>query len=178
VSTESGGVHGTRVAQLGSAVPQEPQPKASAWLRQTFHVHRGWERPVLSFSYRITANDTIDGSDLLVSLTRTDGTLLADVLRDGFRSCETPASPPPAGTDLGWRYAIYDLTPLRGENVRLVLKNRNLHDEASLGIWTQIDDVRVRDLRLWEAGPYHVYLPSVDARNAICDPVVTRVASP
>ena len=52
---------------------------------------------------------------------------------------------------MGWRTASYDLTPWKGQHVRLVCENRNLHGQPGyepLGIWTQLDDVRLVD-----AGP-------------------------
>ena len=55
----------------------------------------------------------------------------------------------PRRRDTTWaRTASYDLSAFKGQNVRLVFANRNLHGEMSLGIWTVVDDVRVVD-----AGP-------------------------
>ena len=76
------------------------------------------------------------------------GGRLAEILRDGFRSCHDPPQAPPAGYDLGWRSGSYDLSAFKGQHVRLIFENRNLHHDLSLGIWTLVDDVRVVD-----AGP-------------------------
>ena len=89
-------------------------------------------------------NDTVDHSDLLVWLSRTDGVWLADVLHDGYPG---PPAPSP-GHDLGWRTAEVDLSAYRGQNVRLIFENRNLDHDRSLGMWTLVDDVRLAD-----AGP-------------------------
>ena len=82
---------------------------------------------------------------------------LATVVRDGYL-CGNFA-PAPA-TDLGWRTRRYDLSAYKGQSIRLVFANRNLHP-ISRGIWTYVDDVRVVDagpLPLW---PYSVHVPSV-----------------
>jgi hypothetical protein len=134
-------LHGGRAVQLGEPVPAAPLPYGKAWLRQTIYVRPEWAQPVLSFHYRMFVNDSIDHSDLLVWLADADGVRLADVVRDGYPG---PDAPPP-GQDLGWRTTSYDLTALKGETVRLIFENRNLDGNASLGIWTLVDDVRVVD---------------------------------
>jgi hypothetical protein len=136
--------HASRAVRLGQPVPAEPQPYGKAWLRQTVYVRPEWNRPVLTFHYRMHANDISDSSDFYVWLSRADGAWLADVVRDGYPG---PHAPPP-GHDMGWRMARYDLSAFKGQNVRLVFENRNRQHDASLGIWTLVDDVRVVD-----AGP-------------------------
>ena len=108
------------------------------------YIRPEWERPVLTFRYRMYVNDIVHYSDFHVWLSQTNGAWLADVLRDGYPA---PYAPPP-GHDMGWRTASYYLSAFKGQNVRLVFENRNLHDGISLGIWTYVDDVRVVD-----AGP-------------------------
>ena len=54
---------------------------------------------------------------------------------------------------MGWRTASYDLSSFKGQTVRVVFENRNLHSGYSLGIWTYVDDVRLLDY------PDSVYLP-------------------
>jgi hypothetical protein len=144
-----------------------------AWLRQTMYIRPEWDRPILAFRYRMFVNDIIHYSDFHVWLTRTNGAWLADILRDGFRSCDDPPTAPPAGHDLGWRTASYDLSPFKGQNVRLVFENRNLHDN-SWGIWTVVDDVRVVDAgpRPAPPGPHQTHLPLIS--DLSCDPVVTE----
>jgi hypothetical protein len=122
-------------------------------MRQTVYVRPEWKRPVLTFYYRMYANDILDYSDLYVWLSAPNGAWLADVLRDGFRSPEDPPRAPSPGHDMGWQMATYDLSAFKGQHVRLVFENRNLHEGQSLGIWTYVDDVRVLD---W---PHSVYLP-------------------
>jgi hypothetical protein len=118
------------------------------------------------------ANDVVDRSDFGVRLTRSNGAFLAEVLRDGFRSCSHPALAPPPGYDLGWRTGYYDLSALKGQNVRLVFETRNLRSGQSLGIWTVVDDVRLVDAGPEPElpGPQRGYLPAT--MNAPCDPVV------
>ena len=101
---------------------------------------------MLNFRYRMFGNGIMDYSDFYVWLSRSDGAWLADVLRDGYEDPKDYAPPP--GHDMDWRTASFGLTPWKGQHVRLIFENRNLHDGISLGIWTQLDDVRVVD-----AGP-------------------------
>jgi hypothetical protein len=162
--------HGAKTAQLGEPTPQQEHEQGMAWLRQTMYIRPEWERPVLTFHYRMFVNDTIDFSDFHVWLTRSNGAWLAEIKRDGFRSCNTPPTAPPPGTDLGWRMGMYDLSAFKGQTVRLVFENRNLHGGYSWGIWTYVDDVRVVDAGPLP-GPYRTYLPVVTS-NPPCDPVV------
>jgi hypothetical protein len=135
---------GSRAVRLGDPVPAKPQPYGKAWLRQTIYVRPEWERPMLTFHYRMYVNDILDYSDFYVWLSRTNGIWLADVVRDGYPG---PYAPPP-GHDVGWRMASYDLSDYKGQHVRLIFENRDLHGNQSWGIWTLVDDVRVVD-----AGP-------------------------
>jgi hypothetical protein len=91
----------------------------------------------------MTVNDLQAQADFYVWLAWDDGTWLADVLRDGYTDPEGRAPPP--GHDMGWRSAQFDLSPYKGQSVKLVWENRNLDDSRSLGIWTLVDDVRVVD---------------------------------
>jgi len=174
VTLASTTTHGSQAAQLGVSVPQTEQPKGMAWLRQTIYVRPEWERPVLTFRYRMFVNDIVHYSDFHVWLTRTDGAWLAEITRDGFRSCQGNVAPP-VGYDLGWRAASFDLSPFKGRNVRLVFENRNLHD-TSWGIWTVVDEVRVVDAGPLPdvplPGPYRYYFP-LAMSSPSCDPVVT-----
>ena len=127
---------------------------------------------MLSFAYRIYTSDRVDQSDVHVWLSRTDGTPLATVLRDGFRSCDDPPLPPPPGYSPGWRTATHDLSAYRGQNVRIVFETRNLRPGSASDIWALVDDVRVLDAGpLPELpGPYREYVPGLwNARH--CDPV-------
>jgi hypothetical protein len=108
------------------------------------YVRPEWERPTLTFTYRMYANDILDYSDFYAWISRTNGAWLADVVRDGYPG---PYAPRP-GQDMGWRTATFDLSAYKGQHVRLIFENRNLHGSLSLGIWTLVDDVRVVD-----AGP-------------------------
>jgi hypothetical protein len=127
---------------------------------------------MLSFRYRMFANDIIHFSDFNAWISRSNGAWLADVVRDGFRSCYDPPRAPPAGHDLGWRTASYDLSAFKGETVRIVFENRNLHSGYSLGIWTYVDDVRVVDVGPQPSSPgsHRSYLSLVKTDPG-CDPV-------
>jgi len=157
---------GTYAAQLGEPMQQTDQEGGMAWLRQTMYIRPEWERPVLTFRYRTFVNDTVDYSDLRVWLARSNSGWLAEVLHDGFRSCDDPSAPPPPGYDLGWRTASYDLSAFKGQTVRAVFENRSY----SLGIWTYIDNVRVVDagppLTLPE--PFHNYYLPLMAIKGTC----------
>ena len=166
--------HGAKAARLGEPTPQTEHEQGMAWLRQTMYIRPEWERPVLTFRYRMFVNDIIHYSDFHVWLTRSNGALLAEIKRDGFRSCYDPPLAPPPGYDLGWRTASYDLSDFKGQTVRLVFENRNLHGGLSLGIWTYVDDVRVVDAGPLSTppGPPRAYLPVMMNRYRTCDPVV------
>jgi hypothetical protein len=167
--------HGTRSAQLGHAGPVTPTQSTLARIHQTIHVRPEWERPMLTFHYRVYTGEQIAHADFRVWLSRTDGSRLATVLRDGFRSCHYPSQDPPSSYDLGWRSASYDLSALKGQNVRLVFETHALHDKRPLELWALVDDVRVLD-----AGPRPVddrprpepvrrYIPAM--MTGSCDPV-------
>jgi hypothetical protein len=171
---------GIQAVRLGEPVSQTNQPEGMAWLRQTMYITPTMERPVLSFRYRMFVNDLMGYSDFHVWLTRTNGAWLAEITRDGFRTCEYDPNgnpyAPPAGYDLGWRTASYDLSTFKGQTVRLVFENRNLYD-TSLGIWTVVDDVRVVDAGALPdlPGPYRYHFPIAMKGHFICDPVMTRL---
>ena len=102
-------------------------------------------RPVLTFHYRMYVNDILDYSDFYVWLSRPTASGWPTSCAMGIPARRLLRRP---GHDMGWRTASYDLTAFKGQHVRLVFENRNLHDDMSLGIWTLVDDVRVVD-----AGP-------------------------
>ncbi|GJM41580.1 MAG: hypothetical protein DHS20C20_18620 [Ardenticatenaceae bacterium] len=166
---------GNSALLLGEETGQVPQDEGIGWVHQTIYVDPAWERPVLSFDYKMFVNDTIDFSDFFVAIQDGSGrNHLATVLRDGFQSCFGNVLPPPK-TELEWRSFSYDLSQYKGQNIRLFFSNRNLHDGASLGIWTYVDDVRVLDAgALPSGGPLSVYLPIVlnnYETSQDCDPV-------
>jgi hypothetical protein len=170
---------GTYAAKLGEPTPQTKKEQGMAWLHQTMYIRPEWKRPVLTFHYRMFVNDIMDYSDFHVWLTRSNGAWLAEIKRDGFRSCHDPPAAPPEGYDLGWRTASYDLSAFKSQTVRLVFENRNLHGGYSLGIWTHLDDVRVLDAGPLPtlSGPYRTYLPVTMNSYATCDLVVSGLAA-
>jgi hypothetical protein len=162
---------GTYAVRLGEPVSQTAHSEGRAWLRQTMYVRPEWERPVLSFAYRMVVNDIVDYSDFFVWLSKPNGAWLGTVLREGYCAPEAPRSAPPEGHDMGWRTARYDLSPFKGQHVRLTFENRNLHHLASWGLWTVVDDVRVVDAGPTPEppGPYRAYLPSVRMCTVVLD---------
>jgi sugar lactone lactonase YvrE len=169
VSTVNQASDSATAVQLGRPVSQEPQDRSTAWLYQTVYVDPNWRRPLLSFDYRMFVNDTIDYSDFYVWMSSSQGGWKATLLRDGFRSCNSPATAPPAGFDLGWRSTGYDLSPFKGQTIRIRFENRNLHQDLSLGAWTYVDNVRVLDMAGTLVEPSLVYLPCVN--GGACDKV-------
>ncbi len=163
---------GSLGARLGQPVPAAPRPREEGWLYQTVHIPDGWARPVLAFDYRIYANDTMDYSDLEVTLTQSDGAWLARILRDGFQSCDDPPLAPPEGFDLGWRRTRYDLSAFKGRTVRVRFAVRNLHADYSYGIWAVVDNVRLVDAG--PVGSVRNYLPMVTGGRPGCDVVPGR----
>jgi DNA-binding beta-propeller fold protein YncE len=163
---------GTYALRLGIPVSPTAQNLTQAWAYQTFYVSEVMSRPVLSFAYHMTVNDIQDYSDFFVEIqTGTGRSHLATVVRAGYQSCLGPNIRPVPRTDLAWRTVSYDMSPFKGQSVRVVFRNRNLHDQVgdeSLGIWTDVDAVRVNEAESFvPAGPYYVYLPIVS--NARCD---------
>lgn len=151
--------HGDISLQLGQPANQTEQGAGEAWTYQTIYVDPNWERPVLSFRYNLFVNDLVDFSDFFVAIQDGLGlNHLATVLRDGFQPCQVGV-PPQAGTDMGWREHKYDLSSYKGEYIRIVFSNRNLHPN-SWGIWTYLDDVRILDAgALPSGGSQTLFLP-------------------
>jgi hypothetical protein len=159
-------------AQLGTPVPQTDQPTGEVQIYQEIVIPTEWKRPELTFWYRMFTNDVYYISKFRVHLEDLSNGEDREILYDGFRPCHTPYAPTP-GCDLDWRKASYDLNGYQGKTVRLVFEDRN--DEyvyegtpyAPWGIWTQVDDVCIRD-----AGPtptqQRVYLPVI--MSSRCDP--------
>lgn len=155
---------GSYSLQLGKVLspPQTAQGTGQAWAYTNFYVDPNWTQPVLTFKYEMRVNDLIDWSDFFVAVQDGAGlNHLTTVLRDGYKPCN-PGKPPSAGQNLGWRNGRIDLSPYKGQYIRIVFQNRNLHGE-SWGIWTFLDDVRV-----WDdgplppiSGPYELRLPLV-----------------
>jgi hypothetical protein len=169
VTRSTHAAQGSYSLELGEPVTQSDQGMGEAWAHTTFYVRPEWDRPVLSFKYNLFVNDIMDYSDFFVAIQDGVGlNHLATVLRDGYQPC-IPGMAPPAGTDLGWRIAHYDLSAYKGQHIRLVFSNRNLWD-GSWGIWSFVDDVRVVDAGpLPEVGLNPIFLPAVN--HTQCDAV-------
>ena len=132
---------GSHVMRLGQPVAVAPQGQKVAWASQVVYVDPSLTWPVLSFNYNIRTNTTVDWSDFYVAIQDATGVHpLTEVLRDGYRGASNPAP----GTSLGWRNGGYNLSAFRGQTIRIVFMNRNLH-QTSLGIWTELDNVRIFD---------------------------------
>jgi sugar lactone lactonase YvrE len=125
-------------------ITANPQGISEAWAYQVFYVRPEWIKPVLSFNYNVYTNDSGSRSNFIAEIQ--DGVGLNNlevVVLEGFEG-SLPGEVPPAGTDLGWKSAEFDLSPYRGKFVRLVFRNRNLYP-GSLGIWSYVENVEVRD---------------------------------
>lgn len=149
-------------ALLGRPVNQVPQGMSNDWLYTNFYVDPSWARPMLTFNYKMHVNDNMHYSDFLVAVQYGVGlSHEATVVRDGYLPCTGNYAPRP-GRDLGWRTAGYDLSAFKGQHVRIVFSNRNLWPD-SLGIWTNVDNVRVLDAGPIPpaAGPYTSNLPLI-----------------
>jgi streptogramin lyase len=147
---------------LGMPVPQTEQGQSSAWAYSNFFIDPMWTRPILTFNYKMHVNDNMHYSDFLVIVQNGVGDRTERIVtRDGYLPCSGNYAPRP-GRDLGWRTGSYDLSAFKGQHVRIVFSNRNLWPD-SLGIWTNVDNVRVLDAGPIPptAGPYAVNLPLI-----------------
>lgn len=148
--------------RIGVPVPQVEQGINQAVATSTFFIDPDMIRPLFTFNYMMFVNDNIYYSDFLVELQTGDGrSNKAVVLHDGYLPCRGNYAPRP-GRDLGWRMGSYDLSAFKGQHVRIVFSNRNLWPD-SLGIWTNVDNVRVLDAGPIPpaAGPYQLNLPLI-----------------
>jgi hypothetical protein len=165
--------HGSQSVRLGQ--PAQPALKFST--SRVYHemvISDTQVRPVLSFWYRMCANDSIHLSDFRAYLiTSTVGTSGEEpipvevITRDGYRTCDDRR--PLACYDLQWRRASYDLTHLKGHTMTLVFETNDQDDERSLGIWTYVDYVQVVDAGRPAAGLYNSYLPMTMRLYSTCD---------
>jgi DNA-binding beta-propeller fold protein YncE len=149
--------------RLGVPVPQIEQGFSQAVATSTFFVDPGMIRPLLHFNYKMFVNDNLYYSDFLVEVQTGDGrSNKAVVLHDGYLPCTGNYAPRP-GRDLGWRTGSFDLSAYKGQHVRIVFSNRNLWPD-SLGIWTNVDNVRVLDAGPLPpaVGPYKLNLPLIN----------------
>lgn len=160
-----------RTAQLGLVTPPLiSQPNTSAWIYQTIYVPPDWERPILQFDYRLFVNDIIDYADFRVWLTTSNGGVLAEVIRDGYRPCDEGVAP--ATTKELWREKTYDLTAYKGQVLRIRFEARNIFDSKSWGIWAYVDNVSVQDTHSPPpalSGDYQLYAPII-SNPFVCDP--------
>lgn len=148
---------------LGRPVSQVPQGMSKDWIYTNFYIDPSWTRPILTFNYKMHVNDNMHYSDFLVAVQYGVGlSHEVTVVRDGYIPCSGNYAPRP-GRDLGWRTAGYDLSAYKGQHIRVVFSNRNLWPD-SLGIWTNVDNVRVLDAGPVPpaAGPYTSNLPLIN----------------
>ena len=128
---------GTYSALLGTETPPQEHPKSSAWVMQQLTIPSRCVPAVLSFWYRIYANDVYNWASFRATMRDSVGSD-HEILRDGYPG---PVVPPP-GMDAGWRNFTVDLDAYSGQTIELRFENKNEYDGA-LGIWTYVDDVRV-----------------------------------
>ena len=130
--------------QLGEVVTANAQGISDAWSYQVFFVRPEWLKPVLTFNYNIFTNDAKMKSNFIVEIQ--DGVGLNNlevIVLDGFEDA-VPGEVPAAGTELGWKSVEFDLSPYRGQHIRLAFASRNLYP-SSLGIWSYVEKVEVKD---------------------------------
>lgn len=171
VSLTNNALHGQNALSLGKEVAgRVAQGQGKAYAYTNFYVDPNWQRPVLSFDYNMFVNEIKDFSDFYVEVQDGVGlNHLAEVLHDGFDPCSPGVAPSP-GRNLGWRSAQFDLSPYKGQHIRIVFSNRNRWDNA-WGIWTHVDNVQVWDYGYATPpqGPNKRFLPMVS--TYYCDPV-------
>jgi hypothetical protein len=129
---------GRYCASLGTPAPCISQTAAAAWMYQEFIVPNVTGTVSITFTYRIFTNDVLDWASFHAELRAPNGTLLARILRDGYRS-QTAV----CGNDLGWKTFSYNLEAYKGQTVRLYFESKNEWD-GGLGIWTYVDDVKLQ----------------------------------
>jgi len=168
VSISADSMQGDYSMLLGVPVPQVEQGQSASWAYTNFYIDPTWTRPVLNFNYKLHVNDNMHYSDFIVTIQNGVGDRTERVvLRDGYQPC-TGNYAPKAGRDLGWRNGSYDLSAYKGQHIRVLFSNRNLWP-ISLGIWTNVDNIRVLDAGPLPpaAGPYTVNLPLINYQR--CD---------
>ncbi len=168
VSVSTDKIQGDYSMLLGLPVMQTEQGQSSAWAYSNFFIDPLWTRPILTFNYKMHVNDNMHYSDFLVTVQNGVGDRTERiVIRDGYIPCSGNYAPRP-GRDLGWRIGGYDLSAFKGQHIRIVFSNRNLWPD-SLGIWTNVDNVRVLDAGPIPpaAGPFTLNLPLISLNK--CD---------
>ena len=148
---------GTISLQLGSvANPATDQGITDAWAYQVFYVRPDWTQPVLKFNYNVFSNDQISKSNFIAEIQDGVGLNNLDIIvLDGYQGIDQIDTSDTA-TNLGWKSVAYNLTPYKGQHIRLVFTNRNLYPDSQ-GIWTFIEKVRI-----------------VNSQNFIFLPIITR----
>lgn len=110
-------------------------------------------------------NDIQANADFFVEVQDAKGyNHLATLLDDGYTPCSV--SQPPPGFDLGWQSANFNLNAYKGQFIRLVFSARNL-TQGSLGIWANVDNVKVLDMPIILPPPasVHLFFPFVSSRK-------------
>jgi len=130
--------------QLGKYVEATEQGITEAWAYQVFYVRPEWIKPVLTFNYNVFTNDIGSKSNFIAEIQDGVGLNNLDVIIiDGYEGA-TPEEVPLTGTELGWKSVEFDLSPYRGQHIRLAFASRNLYP-SSLGIWSFVEKVVVKD---------------------------------
>jgi hypothetical protein len=145
---------GRYCASLGAPAACISQTAASAWMYQEFIVPNVPGTVTISFAYRIITNDIYDWASFHAELRAPNGTLLARILRDGYKGVSSPC-----GNDLGWKTFSYNLEGYKGQTVRLYLESKNEWD-GGLGIWTYLDDVKLQMSPTPTATPSYTPMPT------------------
>ena len=128
---------GQYAVQIGEPRECISHTASTAWMFQDIRLPADVGRATLRFAYRIFTNDVYDWASFRVELRNVNGGRRAEILREGHRSIYRVCS-----NDLGWKPVEFDLSPWRGQTVRLWFASRNEWD-GGWGVWTYVDDVMV-----------------------------------
>jgi len=132
---------GNYVMRIGQPVAQEAQQQQTARASQIVYVHPDLARPMLTFDHNLHVNDVIHYSNVRLEVTDAFGVNTLESVEFGYNACNL--APLNAGAlAMGWRTAGFDLTPYRGQYVRVIFSIRNVWP-ASKGIWAELDNVAV-----------------------------------
>ncbi|HEY65194.1 MAG TPA: fibronectin type III domain-containing protein [Caldilineae bacterium] len=157
----------------GCATPPGCVPVGAAVISQTIQVPPASSRPHLSLWYHIFTYDVMYSEYRKRYYDTFEVTIVAEdkeylVLRDG-----NPTQNYGELVDLGWKFAVIDLSKFAGQTVTLRLSNHNRWDNL-LNTWTFVDDVQVWG---WAKRP-RVYMPLVSGGGEPSSAKVERIPSP
>ena len=153
---------GSSVMRIGEVVPATQQAQKTAWASQVIYVHPDLARPALTFDHNLHVNDTIHFSTFQLDVMDAFGVNSQALVASGYAACNLgPLNA--AAVAMGWHRGSFDLTPYRGQYVRVVFSIRNAWP-VSKGIWAELDNVAVTD------APAQAHRSFVPAASWTCGP--------